>query len=810
MHNQINSLVEDSLKISTPAWPLQNTVAVNPFWFLKHKAFESAIQEVSTAVQTPLMMPISFYQDKVRSGEISPISIQEAFDSAHKLWPNLPLTINQLIQNGIREEGTLPRFHSYAEWDDENKNWSSQVINEIGKYAAAYLDDKQTLTPFPWKKETFFAAWLKMQEFDKSMDIWGAKGFQALVAKFKEFDANQVISFIVGDLGLTEASQQIYLQRLNATVLGWSTQFRYLEWQKSLGYSINRQTTTNDLLAVRLVYDYALYQLAKERHSSKASDWLRSFESRSKTSESEGPSSTFQLQYVFQLAWELSYQKQIVQQLKSVKTPANQSPRVQMIFCIDVRSEMIRRHIETIDSTIQTIGFAGFFGLSVDFQQPDENQVGHRLPVLLKPSFSLKGRPQNSLFLDNSLSTGFLRNLRKNSLSSFAYVEFFGALYIQKMIDELRSNLTSKRDNYRAPKRFKNEEIDVSQNNLSTIDGRAALTEEKVLRAATILRHLGLTSGFSEQVWIVGHGSATKNNAFGSALDCGACGGHAGDMNARLLVDILNDPRIREGLRNEKIEIPQSTVFLAAIHETVTDEIFLLESERLTKASAKLLKEVQSVLRDASGRTRDERQLSRSNVLDSNAKRRSQNWSEIRPEWGLAQNACFIVAPRERTKGINLGSRSFLHDYDWRKDEKSGYQTLELIMTAPMVVTNWINFQYYASTVAPNIYGAGNKLLHNLTNEIGVVEGNGGDLRIGLPIQSIHDGHHFIHDPLRLTIFIEAPRDQIETLIQKHQVVRELVENEWLHLLHINPNNLNIMRRLRTGEYIAVNVDNQN
>ena len=123
-------------------------------------------------------------------------------------------------------------------------------------------------------------------------------------------------------------------------------------------------------------------------------------------------------------------------------------------------------------------------------------------------------------------------------------------------------------------------------------------------------------------------------------------------------------------------------------------------------------------------------------------------------------------------------------------------------MTAPMVVTNWINLQYYASTVAPNVYGAGNKVLHNLTNEVGVVEGNGGDLRVGLPIQSVHDGHRFIHDPLRLTVFIEAPQEQIENIIQKHQVVRELIENEWLHLLHIDSATLNVTRRIRTGEYI--------
>jgi uncharacterized protein YbcC (UPF0753/DUF2309 family) len=151
---------------------------------------------------------------------------------------------------------------------------------------------------------------------------------------------------------------------------------------------------------------------------------------------------------------------------------------------------------------------------------------------------------------------------------------------------------------------------------------------------------------------------------------------------------------------------------------------------------------------------------------------------------------------------MNLGSRSFLHDYEYTKDEV--YGTLELIMTAPMVVTNWINLQYFASTVAPDVYGAGNKVLHNVVNECGVVEGNGGDLRVGLPLQSVHDGSKFFHEPLRLSVYIEAPRDAMEAIVNKHQVVRDLVDNEWLYLLQINRDDGLVYVRRPGGSYECV------
>ena len=108
-------------------------------------------------------------------------------------------------------------------------------------------------------------------------------------------------------------------------------------------------------------------------------------------------------------------------------------------------------------------------------------------------------------------------------------------------------------------------------------------------------------------------------------------------------------------------------------------------------------------------------------------------------------------------------------------------------MTAPMIVTNWINMQYYASTVDNRRYGSGNKTLHNVVGgRIGVFEGNGGDLRIGLPWQSLNDGERWLHTPVRLTVVIEAPREAIDRVIARHDPVRQLVENRWLYLVRLD------------------------
>ena len=75
---------------------------------------------------------------------------------------------------------------------------------------------------------------------------------------------------------------------------------------------------------------------------------------------------------------------------------------------------------------------------------------------------------------------------------------------------------------------------------------------------------------------------------------------------------------------------------------------------------------------------------------------------------------------------------------------------------------------------------------HNVVGGlIGVFEGNGGDLRIGLSRQSLNDGARWMHAPLRLSVMIDAPVGAID----RHEALRQLLDNRWVHLLAIEGGN---------------------
>lgn len=233
-------------------------------------------------------------------------------------------------------------------------------------------------------------------------------------------------------------------------------------------------------------------------------------------------------------------------------------------------------------------------------------------------------------------------------------------------------------------------------------------------------------------------------------------------------------------LKGRGIDIPDDTLFIGALHDTTSDHVELFEDEA-SEAHMGDIAYARQVLRQAGSRARSERSANMPGRPKAGALNTiGRSWSQTRPEWGLAGCNAFIAAPRSRTSGKALNGRSFLHSYDWREDKD--FKVLELILTAPVVVASWISLQYYGSTVAPDLFGAGNKLLHNVVGGVGVIEGNGGLLRTGLPLQSVSDGETFRHVPSRLSVCIEAPREVITDVLKAHPSVKALFDNHWLHL----------------------------
>jgi hypothetical protein len=163
---------------------------------------------------------------------------------------------------------------------------------------------------------------------------------------------------------------------------------------------------------------------------------------------------------------------------------------------------------------------------------------------------------------------------------------------------------------------------------------------------AAILGAMTLTANFAPVVILAGHGSSTRNNPHAAGLDCGACCGQTGEINVRVLAQVLNDDgRARMYWpASTASTIPADTRFVAGLHDTTTDDAALPdEPARGLRQVRRLAAAPPATRRGASAPARWA--WTRAKATTRSAER-SRDWSQVRPEWGLAGNACFIVAPR--------------------------------------------------------------------------------------------------------------------------------------------------------------------
>ena len=99
------------------------------------------------------------------------------------------------------------------------------------------------------------------------------------------------------------------------------------------------------------------------------------------------------------------------------------------------------------------------------------------------------------------------------------------------------------------------------------------------------------------------------------------------------------------------------------------------------------------------------------------------------------------------------------------------------------------------------MYGSGSKIYHNVVGRFGIMSGPWSDLRLGLALQTVMNGDVPYHEPMRLLSVIEAPRERIVKIIERHEVLRQFFHNQWVHLVALEPEDGRFYRYEPTGEW---------
>lgn len=772
----IEALINKITKYIPSYPPLQSFNASNPLIGLHELPFDEAIASVA---------------------KYAPISGTLALHKYHAFWQSGKININDLsfaikdflVQQNIQtitEDAILELLldkslqSKFADIDSKvRRNFSAQISGwyvqsnqRVFSFVARFFDIGQAKWQMPVKSNQLYLAWLEYAKVNYSR--------YAIMHQMTD-DVYTSIRNMLNLADIHEDNIEDYLLKVLFQIIGWASFVHWLELVEINPY-VDKRGKVADIIAIWLAETSILHGKLMEfpdsvftNVDSEFEEVLREyFKKYNADEECLVKLNRHNWNLIWQLALEHNYRDNLVRQIKLNKHRTIAKPTAQLLFCVDVRSEGLRRYLESYNN-YQTFGTAGFFGVGFDFhhqhnvtrQSPDWSTSHHYLHVPTK-----RLTPLHNVF--KNLVNGLLRT-KKSFLAPLVLFDVVGLWFSLRIM--ANTLMPWKKKLIGKHHQLEYNSFDIFQDSNYSI-------QELSQQIAKLLRSIGLCNNFSELIVVCGHLSESVNNPFISSLHCGACGGNSGAPNAIAFCQAINDPRVRSHLsHHENIHIPVYVQFVAATHNTTTDQVdYYYNQHILSIDNIERLDRLKSDLELAGRDLCNERQLHMD--AEQNVDVRKGDWAELQPELGQVNNAALVIGPRGITRNINLQRSVFLQSYDSKLDLDGSI--LNDIFNSTVKVVNMINSQYYFSTTDQNLFGSGNKVLHNIVSQLGVMEGNSSDLKIGFSQQSLFYKGESLHLPLRLCIIVCAPESLVTETLAKNKLLTKLIEGKWLNFYQID------------------------
>ncbi len=776
---------------------LKDFVHHNSLHALQDKEFFNAIFTASKVFGIQATFNLNEYRKLFQQGRIKAEIIDRVIINAkgnEKLndW-------KQKMFEGKYEHRYQPRIGQLrAQWKEQYQfNLDDRVQPLLFRIISSYLDQGIALKHFPFENTGLINA-LRTLEENSFVSFFQSKRARKLLFA-EDLSMGKLLKIVVGKEAYFE--QYVYDQQFAHK--GWSGIINAIEDNPgTLLYQ--KEISLREFIMLELLLEIDALDKAFGVDWSPLAEGVisppQNYFATVRTGEMEA------VLQLWQEAFEWDYYDEVLSAVghlaKQPRVPKKDNPSFQSMFCVDDRECSIRRHIEYVDPHSETFGAPGYYGAAIYFQPYGSKFYEKNCPVAITPKHLIKeievSKERGNEIFHHKHSHTFFRGLMYSlSLGLVASVRMLSDLFRPKM----RADIADAFAHMDMNGKLQIECTDPNQleNGLQlgyTVEEMAEIVE-------TLLRGIGLTDDFTDVVYVVAHGSSSANNPHHGAHDCGACSGRPGAPNARVFAFMANHEKVRLILETRGMTIPPTTQFLAAMHDTASDEIGYYDEKILSPRNLQKHQEHVKVIEKALDLNAKERARRFASIninqdlkkIRKAIKARSVSYFEPRPELGHGTNALCFVGSREMMKGLFLDRRAFLQSYDYRNDPEG--EVLAQVLGPLPAVCGGINLEYYFSRMDIEKMGAGTKLPHNVVGLIGVANSSDGDLRPGLPLQMIEN-----HDPVRLLMMVEHRPEVILKVLKASKAMYDWFDLGWLHLVAVSPVNGELYY-FKNGEFVS-------
>ncbi|MEW4486548.1 DUF2309 domain-containing protein [Thalassoglobus sp. JC818] len=732
-----------------------------------------------------------------------------------------------------------------------------RTVNDVLiRFCAAFLDQGFSDWHLPNRELGFLASFISLHSHpSKGMPQW----FHDVAHTLSELSSSGIspeesIDLSLSQFEISEAEREEFITQTLLALGGWAGMIHFLESHRNKVSRPVPHGTLIEFLTVRLILEeHALHHLAGETNSHTEAvnskiDWAQeNVAHQNEASIERRAFPLFQLAQIlgwtpaqlnelssdqwqevadeidnfpsierrrtFHEAYERKYHNAALsavlahsRRVSENSAKSHQRPLFQLVTCIDDREESLRRHLEEIEPSCETLSAAGFFGVAMYYRGAADSFFQALCPGVMTPShyvvedvgYTFEGvhrdrtrmrrRLERANHAFHTQSRTFFGGIVAGISGSLATAPLVARVLFPRLTAKIRQAVGA----FLQLPPVTKLQLERYQDDPGPTNGHIGFSvDEMAANVGRLLHELGLLKpeDFSRLVIISGHGSSSLNNPHESAYCCGACAGKRGGPNARAFAAMANDWRVRLKVAEAGIQIPEDTKFVGAYHNTCDDSFVFFDLDQLPASHRSTIESARVTIEEARRRNAHERcrrftavplTVTPQEAL-CHVEARAQDISQARPEYNHATNALCVVGQRKWTRGLFLDRRAFLNSYDPSSDDED-YSVLLRILSAAIPVCAGINLEYYFSTVDSKKYGSGSKLPHNIVSMLGVMEGTASDLRTGLYQQMTE-----IHEPIRIQFIIESTPEALLSIMDRNETIRRLCRGRWVRLSVFDP-----------------------
>ena len=226
-----------------PQWPLDQLIAVNPWWPKRRMSFAAVCAEQQLLAGTDCLMSAQWYLTQYQQ-QITPQHLRQALDEA-QLAISVDEAVAALSKSVAAGHWQRLTGHLSAETQQHKLPWQQLIVQQLSQFLALYHQYPERFSVDADSNNHAYHSWLSVVRQDKGLQVLTGTKLTPLFVALPD-DPCQLLAQMQPWLDswcADEQSRLAYFEALLQGLSGWAGWQAWLDWQQQLqGNSANEET----------------------------------------------------------------------------------------------------------------------------------------------------------------------------------------------------------------------------------------------------------------------------------------------------------------------------------------------------------------------------------------------------------------------------------------------------------------------------------------------------------------------------------------------------------------------------------------